>query len=105
MFLLKLFVLDMHKLLTAVKISLLWGQMDKDWIYCAISTMQQKFSAFFFFWCRTAGFSGWSVEEQQGSSKIPGYPNWPVVELLRNVPVVGVGLHDMPENRPPSNLN
>jgi acetyl-CoA carboxylase carboxyltransferase component len=43
---------------------------------------------------RLVDTAGGSVKllEQQGSSKIPGYPNWPVVELLRNVPVVGVAL-------------
>lgn len=43
---------------------------------------------------RLVDTAGGSVKllEQQGSSKIPGYPNWPVVELLRTVPVVGVAL-------------
>jgi len=43
---------------------------------------------------RLVDTAGGSVKllEQQGSSKIPGYPTWPVVELLRTVPVVGVAL-------------
>jgi acetyl-CoA carboxylase carboxyltransferase component len=43
---------------------------------------------------RLVDTAGGSVKllEQQGASKIPGYPNWPVVELLRTVPVVGVAL-------------
>jgi acetyl-CoA carboxylase carboxyltransferase component len=30
--------------------------------------------------------------EKMGHSKIPGYPNWPAVDLLGAVPVVGVAL-------------
>ncbi|WP_236581944.1 acyl-CoA carboxylase subunit beta [Hydrogenophaga sp. BPS33] len=43
---------------------------------------------------RLVDTAGGSVKllEQQGSSKIPGYPNWPVVDLLKHVPVVGVAL-------------
>lgn len=43
---------------------------------------------------RLVDTAGGSVKllEQQGASKIPGYPNWPVVDLLKNVPVVGVAL-------------
>lgn len=43
---------------------------------------------------RLVDTAGGSVKllEQSGHSKIPGYPNWPVVELLKNVPVVGVAL-------------
>ncbi len=43
---------------------------------------------------RLVDTAGGSVKllEQSGSAKIPGYPNWPVVELLRQVPVVGVAL-------------
>jgi len=43
---------------------------------------------------RLVDTAGGSVKllEQSGHSKIPGYPNWPVVELLKKVPVVGVAL-------------
>lgn len=43
---------------------------------------------------RLVDTAGGSVKllEQSGNSKIPGYSNWPVVELLRTVPVVGVAL-------------
>jgi acetyl-CoA carboxylase carboxyltransferase component len=43
---------------------------------------------------RLVDTAGGSVKllEQSGHSKIPGYPTWPVVELLKKVPVVGVAL-------------
>jgi acetyl-CoA carboxylase carboxyltransferase component len=43
---------------------------------------------------RLVDTAGGSVKllEQNGASKIPGYSNWPVVELMRSVPVVGVAL-------------
>lgn len=43
---------------------------------------------------RLVDTAGGSVRllEQNGSSKIPGYPTWPVVDLMRHVPVVGVAL-------------
>ena len=43
---------------------------------------------------RLVDTAGGSVKllEKMGHSKIPGYPNWPAVELLRTVPVVGVAL-------------
>ena len=43
---------------------------------------------------RLVDTAGGSVKllEQSGHSKIPGYPNWPVVRLLKTVPVVGVAL-------------
>ena len=43
---------------------------------------------------RLVDTAGGSVKllEQSGHSKIPGYANWPVVELMRTVPVVGVAL-------------
>lgn len=43
---------------------------------------------------RLVDTAGGSVKllEQSGHSKIPGYPTWPNVELLRTVPVVGVAL-------------
>lgn len=43
---------------------------------------------------RLVDTAGGSVKllEQSGHSKIPGYPNWPVTQLLKAVPVVGVAL-------------
>jgi acetyl-CoA carboxylase carboxyltransferase component len=43
---------------------------------------------------RLVDTAGGSVKllEKQGHAKIPGYPNWPVVALMRSVPVVGVAL-------------
>jgi acetyl-CoA carboxylase carboxyltransferase component len=43
---------------------------------------------------RLVDTAGGSVKllEQSGASKIPGYPNWPVVPLMKAVPVVGVAL-------------
>ncbi|AEC21771.1 propionyl-CoA carboxylase, putative [Pusillimonas sp. T7-7] len=43
---------------------------------------------------RLVDSAGGSVKllEQQGGSKIPGYPTWPAVSLLDHVPVVGVAL-------------
>lgn len=43
---------------------------------------------------RLVDTAGGSVKllEQQGASKIPGYPSWPVVDLMSTVPVVGVAL-------------
>ena len=39
----------------------------------------------------TAGGSV-NLLEQMSATKIPGYPHWPMVELLATVPVVGVAL-------------
>ncbi|MFW8564820.1 acyl-CoA carboxylase subunit beta [Orrella sp. 11846] len=43
---------------------------------------------------RLVDTAGGSVKllEQSGHSKIPGYANWPVTQLLKTVPVVGVAL-------------
>jgi acetyl-CoA carboxylase carboxyltransferase component len=43
---------------------------------------------------RLVDTAGGSVKllEQMGSTKIPGYPTWPVTQLLGTVPVVGVAL-------------
>jgi len=43
---------------------------------------------------RLVDTAGGSVKllEKMGHSKIPGYPNWPAVDLLSAVPVVGVAL-------------
>lgn len=41
---------------------------------------------------RFVDMAGGSVKllEQQGASKLPGYPQWPWVEMLSHIPVVGV---------------
>ncbi len=43
---------------------------------------------------RLVDTAGGSVKllEKNGHAKIPGYPNWPVVSLMRSVPVVGIAL-------------
>jgi acetyl-CoA carboxylase carboxyltransferase component len=43
---------------------------------------------------RLVDTAGGSVKllEQQGSTKIPGYPTWPVMQLMGTVPVVGVAM-------------
>ncbi len=43
---------------------------------------------------RLVDTAGGSVKllEQSGSTKIPGYPTWPVTQLLATVPVVGVAM-------------
>ena len=43
---------------------------------------------------RLVDTAGGSVKllEQQGSTKIPGYPTWPVTQLMGTVPVIGVAL-------------
>ncbi|MBS0500368.1 MAG: propionyl-CoA carboxylase [Burkholderiaceae bacterium] len=63
--------------------------ISDKWIYAERLALDQRMPL-----VRLVDTAGGSVKllEQQGSSKIPGYPNWPVVELLRTVPVVGVAL-------------
>ncbi|RVT54406.1 propionyl-CoA carboxylase [Rubrivivax albus] len=63
--------------------------ISDKWIYAERMAMTMRLPLI-----RLVDTAGGSVKllEQQGSSKIPGYPNWPVVELLRTVPVVGVAL-------------
>jgi acetyl-CoA carboxylase carboxyltransferase component len=63
--------------------------ISDKWIYAERQALTQRMPLI-----RLVDTAGGSVKllEQQGSSKIPGYPNWPVVELLRTVPVVGVAL-------------
>jgi acetyl-CoA carboxylase carboxyltransferase component len=63
--------------------------ISDKWVYAERMALTYKMPLI-----RLVDTAGGSVKllEQQGSSKIPGYPNWPVVELLRTVPVVGVAL-------------
>jgi acetyl-CoA carboxylase carboxyltransferase component len=63
--------------------------ISDKWVYAERMALTLKMPLI-----RLVDTAGGSVKllEQQGSSKIPGYPNWPVVELLRTVPVVGVAL-------------
>lgn len=63
--------------------------ISDKWVYAERMALTLKMPL-----VRLVDTAGGSVKllEQQGSSKIPGYPNWPVVELLRTVPVVGVAL-------------
>jgi len=63
--------------------------ISDKWIYAERMALDLKMPL-----VRLVDTAGGSVKllEQQGSSKIPGYPNWPVVPLLDEVPVVGVAL-------------
>ena len=63
--------------------------ISDKWVYAERMALTLKMPL-----VRLVDTAGGSVKllEQQGSSKIPGYPTWPVVELLRTVPVVGVAL-------------
>lgn len=63
--------------------------ISDKWIYAERLALDLKMPL-----VRLVDSAGGSIKllEQQGSSKIPGYPNWPVVALLDAVPVVGVAL-------------
>jgi acetyl-CoA carboxylase carboxyltransferase component len=63
--------------------------ISDKWIYAERQALALKMPL-----VRLVDTAGGSVKllEQQGASKIPGYPNWPVVELMQQVPVVGVAL-------------
>lgn len=63
--------------------------ISDKWIYAERLALDLKMPLI-----RLVDSAGGSIKllEQQGSSKIPGYPNWPVVALLEQVPVVGVAL-------------
>lgn len=63
--------------------------ISDKWIYAERLALDLKMPL-----VRLVDSAGGSIKllEQQGSSKIPGYPNWPVVSLLEQVPVVGVAL-------------
>ena len=59
------------------------------WIYAERLAQQMKMPLI-----RLVDTAGGSVKllDQMQSTKIPGYPNWPLVPLLEEVPVVGVAL-------------
>ncbi len=63
--------------------------ISEKWIYAERMALDLKLPLI-----RLVDTAGGSVKllEQSGYSKIPGYPTWPVVRLLKNVPVVGVAL-------------
>lgn len=63
--------------------------ISDKWVYAERMALEFKMPLI-----RLVDTAGGSVKllEQQGASKIPGYPNWPVVQLMENVPVVGVAL-------------
>lgn len=63
--------------------------ISDKWIYAERLALDMRMPLI-----RLVDTAGGSVKllEQSGNSKIPGYPNWPVVELLAHVPVVGVAL-------------
>lgn len=63
--------------------------ISEKWVYAEryAHEMQMPF-------IRLVDTAGGSVKllEQMGSTKIPGYPTWPVMQLMGTVPVVGVAL-------------
>jgi acetyl-CoA carboxylase carboxyltransferase component len=63
--------------------------ISDKWIYAERMALDMRMPLI-----RLVDTAGGSVKllEQSGHSKIPGYANWPVVELMRTVPVVGVAL-------------
>lgn len=63
--------------------------ISDKWIYAERMAMDLRMPLI-----RLVDTAGGSVKllEQSGNSKIPGYPNWPVVPLMKAVPVVGVAL-------------
>lgn len=63
--------------------------ISDKWIYAERLALDLKLPI-----VRLVDTAGGSVKllEQSGHSKIPGYPTWPVTQLLKTVPVVGVAL-------------
>ena len=63
--------------------------ISDKWIYAERMAMDFRLPL-----VRLVDTAGGSVKllEQSGFSKIPGYPTWPVTQLLKTVPVVGVAL-------------
>lgn len=63
--------------------------ISEKWIYAERLALDLRLPII-----RLVDTAGGSVKllEQSGHSKIPGYPTWPVVNLLKTVPVVGVAL-------------
>jgi acetyl-CoA carboxylase carboxyltransferase component len=65
------------------------GTISDKWVYAERLALGQQMPL-----VRLVDTAGGSVKllAQSASSKIPGYGNWPGVELLKTVPVVGVAL-------------
>ncbi|RDI24117.1 acetyl-CoA carboxylase carboxyltransferase component [Pseudacidovorax intermedius] len=65
------------------------GTLSDKWIYAERLALAQHMPL-----VRLVDTAGGSVKllMQQAAAKIPGYGNWPGVELLKTVPVVGVAL-------------
>lgn len=63
--------------------------ISDKWVYAERMAMELRMPI-----VRLVDTAGGSVKllEKMGHSKIPGYPTWPVVPLLRTAPVVGVAL-------------
>lgn len=63
--------------------------VSEKWIYAENYAMEMRMPL-----VRLVESAGGSVRlvEQQGSTKIPGYPTWPMAALLGYVPVVGIAL-------------
>jgi acetyl-CoA carboxylase carboxyltransferase component len=65
------------------------GSISDKWVYAERLALGQQMPL-----VRLVDTAGGSVKllQQMAAAKIPGYANWPGVELLDNVPVVGVAL-------------
>jgi acetyl-CoA carboxylase carboxyltransferase component len=65
------------------------GSLSDKWVYAERLALGQQMPL-----VRLVDTAGGSVKllQQMAAAKIPGYANWPGVELLKNVPVVGVAL-------------
>lgn len=65
------------------------GSLSDKWVYAERLALGQQMPL-----VRLVDTAGGSVKllAQMASAKIPGYANWPGVELLKTVPVVGVAL-------------
>lgn len=63
--------------------------ISEKWIYAERLALEMRMPLI-----RLVDTAGGSVKilEQNGASKIPGYPTWPVVDLMHIVPVAGVAL-------------
>lgn len=63
--------------------------ISEKWIYAENYALEYRIPLI-----RLVESAGGSVRlvEQQGSTKIPGYPTWPMAKLLGYIPVVGIAL-------------
>ncbi len=63
--------------------------ISEKWVYAERYAYEMQLP-----FVRLVDTAGGSVKllEQSGSTKIPGYPTWPVMQLLGTVPVVGVAM-------------